>query len=188
LRKNRSRSLQGRFGSAAEAQAYTVAERISLRFHAHIAFAELPYRGRSSDRATGTARRECVEPLDRRRFPSINFSDGTGFAPIGRDIVGPTLSSTNQIADSINYTWKNHTFRGGVDVRWVRFAVPEIETPSDDYGLFTFNQNVFTGSALGDFLLRLPNTTYFAVTGPRDDAGTPQTGLYLSAANEQDSG
>jgi hypothetical protein len=111
-------------------------------------------------------------------FPSINFSDGTGFTPIGRDIVGPTLSSTNQIADNINFTKKNHNFRAGVDLRWVRFAVPEIETPSDDYGLFTFNQNAFTGSAFGDFMLGLPNTTYFAVTGPRDDAGGLQTGLY----------
>jgi hypothetical protein len=111
-------------------------------------------------------------------FPSINFSNGTGFTPIGRDHVGPTLSNTNQVADNINYTRGNHTFRAGVDLRWVRFAVPEIETPSDDYGLFTFNQNVFTGSAFGDFLLGLPNTTYFAVTGPRDDAGGLQTGLY----------
>jgi hypothetical protein len=113
-------------------------------------------------------------------FPTINFSDGTGFTPIGRDIVGPTLSSTNQIADNINYTKGSHTFRAGVDLRWVRFAVPEIETPSDDYGLFTFNQDVpgLTGNAFGDFLLGLPNTTYFAVTGPRDDAGALQTGLY----------
>jgi len=61
----------------------------------------------------------------------------------------------------------------------VRFAVPEIETPSDDYGLFTFDQNEFTGNAFGDFLLGLPTTSYFAVTGPRDDAGNLQTGLYV---------
>jgi hypothetical protein len=112
-------------------------------------------------------------------FPSINFSDGTGFTPIGRDIVGSTLSSTNQITDNITYTRGRHTLRAGIDIRWVRFAVPEIETPSDDYGLFTFNQNVFTGSAFGDLLLGLPNTTYFAVTGPRDDAGAPQSGYYV---------
>jgi len=111
-------------------------------------------------------------------FPSIYFSDGTGFTPIGRDIVGPTLSSTNQLTDNVTYNRNRHTFRAGVDVRWVRFAVPEIETPSDDYGLFTFNQNVFTGSAFGDLLLGLPNTTYFAVTGPRDDAGAPQTSFF----------
>jgi hypothetical protein len=111
-------------------------------------------------------------------FPTINFSDGTGFTPIGRDIVGSTYSSTDQVADNINYTRGNHTFRGGVDLRWVRFAVPELETPSDDYGLFTFNQNVFTGNAFGDFLLGLPNTSYFAITGPRDNAGGLQTGVY----------
>src|ERR1700722_8736333 len=111
-------------------------------------------------------------------FPSINFSDGAGFIPIGRDHVGPTLSSTNQIADNLTYIRGNHTIRSGVDVRWVRFAVPEIETPSDDYGLFTFHQNVFTGNAFGDLLLGLPGSTYFDVTGPRDDAGGPQTSFY----------
>ncbi len=111
-------------------------------------------------------------------FPSIVFSDGTNFTPIGRDHVGPTQSSTNQIADNLTYTRGKHTMRAGIDVRWVRFAVPEIETPSDDYGLFTFNQNIFTGSSFGDFLLGIPNTTYFAVTGPRDNAGGMQMGIY----------
>ena len=111
-------------------------------------------------------------------FPSINFSDGTGFTPIGRDHVGPTLSSTNQIADNLTYIRGKHTIRAGVDVRWVRFAVPEIETPSDDYGLFTFNQSKFTGSSFGDLLLGLPNTSYFAVTGPRNNAGGPEAGVY----------
>jgi Carboxypeptidase regulatory-like domain/TonB dependent receptor len=111
-------------------------------------------------------------------FPSINFSDGTGFTPIGRDIVGPTNSSTNQIADNITYNRGKHTFRAGVDLRWVQFAFPQVETPSDDYGQFTFNQGVFTGSAYGDLLLGLPNTTYFAVTGPRENATGLQTGIY----------
>jgi Carboxypeptidase regulatory-like domain len=111
-------------------------------------------------------------------FPSIVFNDGTNFTPIGRDHVGPTESKTNQLADNVTYSRGRHTIRGGIDVRWVRFAVPEIETPSDDYGLFSFNQNIFTGSSFGDFLLGLPNTTYFAVTGPRDNAGGHQIGLY----------
>ena len=111
-------------------------------------------------------------------FPSIVFSDGTNFTPIGRDHVGPTQSTTKQIADNITYSRGRHTIRAGVDIRWVRFAVPEIETPSDDYGLFTFNQNTFTGSSFGDLLLGAPNTTYFAVTGPRDNAGGAQTGIY----------
>jgi hypothetical protein len=111
-------------------------------------------------------------------FPSIVFSDGTNFTPIGRDHVGPTQSSTKQIADNITYGLGRHTIRAGVDFRWVRFGVPEIETPSDDYGLFTFNQNTFTGSSFGDLLLGAPNTSYFAVTGPRNNAGGTQTGIY----------
>ena len=111
-------------------------------------------------------------------FPTIVFSDGTNFTPIGRDHVGPTLSTTKQLADNLTYSRGRHTIRTGIDVRWVRFAVPEIETPSDDYGLFTFNQSTFTNSSFGDFLLGAPNTTYFAVTGPRDDAGGMQTGIY----------
>ncbi len=88
------------------------------------------------------------------------------------------MSSTNQLADNLTYTKGKHTFRAGADIRWVRLAVPEIETPSDDYGLLTFNQNVFTGNAFSDLLLGLPNTTYFAVTGPRDNAGGMQSGFY----------
>ncbi len=111
-------------------------------------------------------------------FPSIVFSDGTNFTPIGRDHVGSTYSSTDELADNLTYTRGRHTMRTGIDIRWARFAVPEIETPSDDYGLFTFNQGIFTGSSFGDFLLGIPNTTYFAVTGPRDNAGGPQYGFY----------
>jgi hypothetical protein len=110
-------------------------------------------------------------------FPSINFSQGTGFEPIGRDHVGNTYSSTKQLADNLTYIRGKHTVRGGVDLRWVRFEVPEIETPSDDYGLFTFT-GALTGNTFGDFLQGLPDTSYFAVTGPRDNAGGPQLGLY----------
>ena len=110
-------------------------------------------------------------------FPSINFSQGTGFTPIGRDHVGNTLSSTKQITDNLTYIRGKHTFRTGADVRWVRFQVPEIETPSDDYGLFTFNGG-FTGNAFGDLLTGVPNTSYFAVTGPTNNAGGPELGLY----------
>src|SRR5580698_3349814 len=111
-------------------------------------------------------------------FPSIFFNDGTNFTPIGRDHVGPTESKTKQITDNFTYNHGRHTIRAGVDVRWVRFAVPEIETPSDDYGLFTFNQSTFTNSSFGDLLLGLPNTTYFAVTGPRDNGTAHQYGFY----------
>jgi hypothetical protein len=110
-------------------------------------------------------------------FPSINFSESTGFTPIGRDHVGNTVSTTKEITDNLTYIRGKHTFRMGADFRWVRFSVPEIETPSDDYGLFTFT-GALTGNTFGDFLQGLPDTTYFAVTGPRNNAGGPEMGLY----------
>jgi hypothetical protein len=112
-------------------------------------------------------------------FPSINFSDGTGFTPIGRDKVGPTQSSTKEITDNISYSRGRHTFAAGADIRWLRVVVPALETPSDDYGLFTFNQNAFTGNAFGDLLAGLPNTTYFATTGPNDNAGAVHSGFFV---------
>ena len=111
-------------------------------------------------------------------FPTINFSDGTGFSTIGRDITGVLQSNTKQLTDNVTFTKGRHTFRAGIDFRIVNFITPSLETPSDDFGLFTFNQGVFTGSSFGDLLLGVPNTTYFAVTGPRDDATAHQYGFY----------
>jgi hypothetical protein len=111
-------------------------------------------------------------------FPSINFSDGTGFATIGRDITGVLQSNTKQLTDNITFSKGRHTIRAGVDYRIVNYITPSLETASDDFGQFTFNQNVFTGSSFGDLLLGLPNITYFAVTGPRDDGTAHQYGFY----------
>ena len=111
-------------------------------------------------------------------FPTVNFSDGTGFSTIGRDITGVLESNTKQLTDNITFTRGRHTFRAGIDFRIVNYVTPSLETPSDDFGLFNFNQGIFTGSSFGDMLLGLPNNTYFAVTGPRDDATAHQYGFY----------
>src|ERR1700733_10104195 len=111
-------------------------------------------------------------------FPSINFSDGTGFSTIGRDITGVLQSNTKQVTDNITWSKGHHTIRAGVDYRIVNYVTPSLETASDDFGLLTFNQGIFTGSSFGDLLLGLPNTTYFAVTGPRDDGTAHQYGFY----------
>ncbi len=42
-------------------------------------------------------------------FPSIVFTDGTNFTPIGRDHVGPTQSTTKQIADNVTYNRGRNT-------------------------------------------------------------------------------
>ena len=49
--------------------------------------------------------------------------------------------------------------------------------PSDDYGNFAFN-GTFTNYSIGDMLLGLPTTSYFAITSPQANAYTWQWGVY----------
>jgi hypothetical protein len=110
-------------------------------------------------------------------FPTINFSQGTSFEPIGRDIVGPFDSYTYELTDNLIWTRGRHTIRGGVDVRWLRDQVIALESPSDEFGQINF-QPTFTGNAFGDLLLGLPFTTYFAQTGPNENPVGRQYGFY----------
>jgi hypothetical protein len=109
-------------------------------------------------------------------FPTFNFNAGTGFTPIGRDKTGVTQSKTTQFTDNVTWTRGKHTFKTGIDARRVRYADIETFLPSDDFGLFTFNdtnpvQPVFTGNSFGDLLQGEPTTIFFAVSSP-DVAGT----------------
>jgi hypothetical protein len=53
--------------------------------------------------------------------------------------------------------------------------------PSDDYGDFTFS-GTLTNYSIGDFLLGLPNPSYFAVTGPRGTRA-PCNGAFTAKTN-----
>lgn len=103
-------------------------------------------------------------------FPTFNFSSGTGFTSIGRDKTGVTQSKTTQFTDNLTYTVGKHTFKGGVDIRRVRYFDIETFEPSDDFGQFNFAPT-FTGNAFGDFLEGTPTSEFFAVSSP-DVGGT----------------
>ncbi len=98
-------------------------------------------------------------------FPTFNFSNGTGFTPIGRDKTGLTSSKTIQFSDNATLALGRHTLKAGVDVRRVRYQDVELFLPSDDFGQFTFQPN-FTGNAFGDLLIGAPTTLFFAVSSP----------------------
>jgi hypothetical protein len=115
---------------------------------------------------------------DGEAFPTFNFSDGSGFTPIGRDRAGLTQSKTIEFTDNLTRQLGKHTLRFGVDVRRVNYQDLMFFEPSDDYGLFTFNQGVFSGSAFGDALLGVPNTSFFAITSPQVHAQAVQYGVY----------
>ena len=71
-----------------------------------------------------------------------------------------------------------HAMRFGVDIRKVNYQDLMYFEPSDDFGLFTFNQGAFTGSSFGDFLIGVPNTSFFAITSPQVNASAIQYGVY----------
>jgi len=59
-----------------------------------------------------------------------------------------------------------HTLRFGFDVRRELYNALLYYAPSDDYGNFAFN-GTFTNYSIGDMLLGLPTTSYFAITSPQ---------------------
>ena len=106
-------------------------------------------------------------------FPTFNFNAGTSFSPIGRDKTGVTQSRTTQFSDNLTYTVGKHTFKGGLDIRHLRYFDLESFAPeynSDDFGNFVFDAT-FTPTSFGDFLIGAPTTSYFAVSSP-DVGGT----------------
>jgi hypothetical protein len=109
-------------------------------------------------------------------FPTFNFADGT-VTSIGQDRVGPTISGNTQFTDNVTKIMGKHTFRFGVDIRREHFAALMYYLPSDDFGNFTFSGSL-TGYSIGDFLLGMPNPSYFAVTGPQMNALTTQYGVF----------
>jgi hypothetical protein len=111
-------------------------------------------------------------------FPGFNFSDGTGFTPIGRDKTGVTRSQTLQVADNLSWVKGKHTMKFGGDFRRVYYYDPESFGGSDDFGQFTFNAGTFTGNAFADLLLGMPAKSYIAQSGPDVRARAFQTGVY----------
>jgi len=109
-------------------------------------------------------------------FPTFNFADGS-ITSIGQDRVGSTISATTELTDNVTRIQGKHTLRFGIDIRRQRFNALMYFAPSDDYGDFTFSGSL-TGYSFSDFLLGLPNPSYFAVIGPQMDASSVHWGVY----------
>jgi len=113
---------------------------------------------------------------DAYTFPTFNFADGT-ITNIGQGRVGKTISGTAELTDNLTRIQGKHTFRFGLDIRRQRYNALMYFVPSDDYGNFTFSGSL-TNYSFGDFLLGLPNPSFFAVIGPQMDAHTFHWGVY----------
>ena len=137
-----------------------------------------PIQGATADNQLGLTGISFANHPNSGAFPTFNFSDGTGFTPIGRDKDGPGESKTMQFTDNLSRTVGKHTLRFGIDARRVFYETVVRWGQSDDFGAFTFNQGVFTGSSFGDFLLGAPNTDFIVGSSPNTNEPSVQWGIY----------
>src|SRR5580658_1063158 len=137
-----------------------------------------PIQGATADDELGLTGISFANHPNTGAFPTFNFSDGTGFTPIGRDKDGPGQSKTMQFTDNLSRTMGKHTVRFGIDARRVFYETVVRWGQSDDFGAFTFNQGVFTGSSFGDFLLGAPNTDFIVGSSPNTNEPSTQWGVY----------
>ena len=117
-----------------------------------LTYQHFPIMGAEADNQLGLTGMSFANHPTTGAFPTFNFSAGSGFTPIGRDKDGPGKSKTTQFTDNLSHIMGRHTLRAGIDVRRVFYQTVVRWGESDDFGAFTFNQGVFTGSAFGDFL------------------------------------
>jgi hypothetical protein len=141
-------------------------------------YQQFPIEGATADGELGLTGISFANHPTTGAFPTFNFSDGTGFTPIGRDKDGPGQSKTMQFTDNLSRTVGKHTLRFGIDARRVYYETVVRWGQSDDFGAFTFNQGVFTGSSFGDFLLGAPNTDFIVESSPNTHEPSTQWGIY----------
>lgn len=137
-----------------------------------------PIEGAEADDELGLTGMSFANHPTTGAFPTFNFSAGAGFTAIGRDKDGPGQSKTMEFTDNLGRTVGKHTIRTGIDVRRVYYETVVRWGESDDFGAFTFNQGVFTGSAFGDFLLGAPQTSFIVESSPNTHEPSVQWGIY----------
>lgn len=137
-----------------------------------------PIQGADADNQLGLTGISFANHPTTGAFPTFNFSDGTGFTPIGRDKDGPGASRTYEFTDNLTRTMGRHTVRVGMDARHVFYETVVRWGQSDDFGAFTFNQGVFTGSSFGDYLLGAPNTSFIVESSPNTNESAVHWGFY----------
>lgn len=150
--------------------------RFGLTFYTSVV--NFPIRGADAVQTLGLQGLDLNDVPGVNAFPTFDFSDGTNFAPIGRDKTGTLRSQTVQFTDNLSWVRGAHTVKFGVDLRRVRYTDLESFGGSNDFGAFTFNAATFSGNAFADLLLGLPSKSYIALSGPDTKLHAWQTGLY----------
>ena len=87
-------------------------------------------------------------------------------------------SLTYDYSDTLIWTKGSHTFKFGGDIQALEAITPLGFNGSDNYGTYTFNTSgstgLFTGVDFADFLLGIPDQTFYDVV-KQDNDGSPTT-------------
>ncbi len=88
-------------------------------------------------------------------------------------LTGLTKSFTNEYTDTLIWTKGNHTLKFGLDIQTLEAITPLGFNGADNYGTYSFNTSgshgKFTGVDFADFLLGLPNQTFYDVVKQDND-------------------
>ncbi len=104
-------------------------------------------------------------------IPELDFNN---VSPLNADrLTSITKSHTYVYTDSLTWVKSNHEFKFGADIRTLQAVTPLGFNGSDNYGTFQFNTSnstgMFTGVDFADFLLGLPNQTFYDVVQQDND-------------------
>jgi hypothetical protein len=74
---------------------------------------------------------------------------------------GINQSNVFQYTDTLSWIKGRHTMKFGTDIRQIQAVTPLGFNGADNYGTFSFTSALFTGNDFADFLLGLPNTSFY---------------------------
>lgn len=147
-------------------------------FSLYVAREQFPILGTDAVSALGLEGLDLSNVSGIGGFPYFDFSDGTGFSPIGHSRTGPTRSRTWQYTDNVSWILGRHSLKFGADIRHVGWSSVLSFGGGDDFGTFGFSQGAFSGNAFGDLLLGLPSVSQYGLIGPNLNESAMQYHFY----------
>jgi hypothetical protein len=104
-------------------------------------------------------------------IPQMNFNNIQSLD--ANRITSLSKSHTDDYSDELIWIKGRHTFKFGVDVQTLESITPLTINGVDQYGNYQFNTSgsagIFTGVDFADFLLGLPNQTFYDVVSQDND-------------------
>ena len=109
-------------------------------------------------------------------IPELDFSSGLSSFTVDR-LTKLTQSNTWIYHDVLTWTKGQHTMKFGEDIQKLEAITPQEFNGSDQYGTFGFSSTnngigLYTGVDFADFLIGIPNDTYYDVVGQDNDGKT----------------